>query len=471
MGANRVVAIAALAALAGCASLAPEYARPPAPVPGSWPETPAGPAAQAAPDLPDAEALPWREFYADGRLRQVIELALENNRDLRSALLAVERSRARFRIQGAALLPQVDAAAAGTIRRVPADLASGGEATTTHQYGLEVGITSYELDLFGRVRSLRDQALEQYLSTEEARRSVRISLVSQVAAAYLALGADRERLALARETLVTREASHELIGRRHDAGVASALDLQQSRTAVETARVDVARYASLASQDANALALAVGAPVPVELLPEALPPEAALRDISPGLPSAVLLRRPDILEAERQLRRANAAIGTARAAFFPRIALTTSAGLGSDELSGLFSGDAGTWSFAPRISLPIFTAGANRANLEVARIDRELAVAAYEKAIQAAFREVADALAQRATIGGQLAAQRALAEAAAESHRLSRARYDKGIDSYLAVLDSQRALYAAQLGLIATGQARLGNLATLYKALGGGPGE
>jgi multidrug efflux system outer membrane protein len=343
---------------------------------------------------------------------------------------------------------------------------------TLHQYTLGVGVSAWELDLFGRVRSLKEQALEQYLATGQAQRAVRISLISQVAAAWLSLAADRERLAIAGETLESQQTSFELTRSRFEAGVSSALDLNQARTSVETARVDIARYTALAAQDENALALAVGAAVPAELLPPPLSETpAAVKEVAAGLPSDVLLRRPDILQAESRLKGANAGIGAARAAFFPRIALTSSVGVGSAELSGLFGSGSGMWSFIPQVSVPIFNAGANRANLKVAEADRDIALAQYERAIQTAFREVADALAQSGTIDDQLAAQQALADAAAESHRLSRARYEQGVDSYLGVLDSQRALYAARQNLVATRLARLANLATLYKVLGGGAAE
>jgi multidrug efflux system outer membrane protein len=457
---------AVVAALAGCATMAPKYARPPVPVPDAWP---AGTIASGVGAVSD---VPWQEFFVDERLRKLIAIALENNRDLRVALLSVERSRAQFQIQRSDLFPKLNAVAAGSLQRVPADLSATGEGMTVHQYSLGLGVSAYELDLFGRVRSLKAQALEQYLATEHAQRSVRISLVSQVAVSFLALAADRERLQLARETLANQQASFELTRVRFEAGVTSALDLNQARTVVDAARVDIARYTSLVAQDENALTLAIGAPVPAELLPEALGDTLmALKELAPGLPSEVLLRRPDILQAESRLKAANASIGAARAAYFPRIALTGSIGLGSNELSGLFGGGTGLWSFAPQISLPIFNAGAISAGVKVSEVDRDIAVAAYEKAIQAAFREVADALAQLATVEDQLAAQQSLADATAESRRLSQARYEKGVDSYLTVLDSQRALYAARQSLITVRLSRLSTLATLYKVLGGGGTE
>ncbi|TLM67176.1 MAG: efflux transporter outer membrane subunit [Deltaproteobacteria bacterium] len=452
--------------LTGC-SLAPKYTRPEAPVPAAWPSGPAyresGPAGSAVADLP------WPEFFVEPRLRQVIALALENNRDLRVAALNVERSRAQYRIRRADLVPSVDAVGAASGQHLPADLAGAPEDVTVHQYRASVGVSSYELDLFGRVRSLKDQALEQHLATGQARRSVQISLVAEVAANYLALAADRERLALARETLANQEEAYRLTKSRFAAGVASALAVNQAKTSVDAARVDIARYTTLVAQDENALNLVAGTVVPAGLLPETLAETVtALQEITPGLPSEVLLTRPDILQAESLLKGYNANIGAARAAFFPRITLVSALGTGSLELSGLFTGGSTFWNFAPSVSLPIFAGGRNLAGLKVAEADRDIAVARYEQVIQTAFREVADALARRGTIDDQLAAQQSLADATAESYRLSRARFEKGVDSYLAVLDSQRALYAAEQNLIGARLARLASQVTLYKALGGG---
>ncbi|HIJ80349.1 MAG TPA: efflux transporter outer membrane subunit [Desulfuromonadales bacterium] len=448
--------------LTGC-TLAPGYTRPAAPVPASWP---AG--AANAGDTVIADT-PWRQFFIDEKLQKLIARSLENNRDLRVASLTIERLRAQYQIRRSDLLPKIDASAAATLQRVPEKLSSTGHAINTEQYSAALGVSAYELDLFGRVRSLNDQALEQFLATEHARRSVQISLVAQVAAAYLNLAADRERLQLAGETLASQQSSYQLIRSRFDAGISSALDLNQARTTVESARLDIARYTTLVAQDENALNLAVGAPVGTDLLPATLSDSlTSLRDISPGLTSEVLLRRPDILQAESLLKGYNANIGAARAAFFPRITLVSSVGFGSNELASLFTGNAFAWSFAPRISIPIFDGGSNLANLKVAETDRDIAVAQYEKAIQVSFREVADALVQRSTIDDQIAAQQSLNDATAESFRLSQARYEKGIDSYLSVLDSQRSLYSARQNLITVRLARLTNLVTLYKVLGGG---
>lgn len=460
-----------LLCLSGCATMAPTYERPAAPVPGSWPE---GPAYQGAPAKSGDKAvadIPWQEFFVDQRLQKLIALALDNNRDLRVAALNIERARAQYQIQRSDLFPKVDASAGGNFQRLPRDFSGTGQPETVHQYSVGLGVSSYELDLFGRVRSLKDQALEQFLATEQARRSVQISLVSEVAAGYLTLAADRERLQLAKETLKSQQASYELIGRRYEAGVSSALDLHQAQTTVDTARVDIARFTTLVAQDENALNLVVGSPVDAALLPQSLTETlTALKEIAPGLPSDVLLRRPDILQTENLLKGFNANIGAARAAFFPRITLVSSVGFGSSELAGLFaSGGASlAWSFAPRITLPIFEGGSNLANLKAAEVDRDIAVAQYEKAIQTAFREVSDALAQRGTIDEQVAAQQSLTHATSESYRLSQSRYEKGVDSYLTVLDSQRSLYSAQQGLIGVRLARLANLVTLYKVLGGG---
>ncbi len=461
------LSVGVLLFLAGCASMAPKYERPAPPVPAAWPSGPAYKDA-AATGKPVAD-IPWQEFFVDPQLRQVIAMALENNRDLRVAALNIERSRALYQIQRSDLFPHIDATADGNFQRIPKDFSGSGQATVVHQYSVGLGVSSYELDLFGRIRSLKDQALEQYLATQEARTSVQISLVAEVAGDWLALAADQERLKLAKDTLASQEASYQLVKSRFEAGISSALDLHQAETSVDTSRFDIARYTTAVAQDENALDLVVGTKVEARLLADSLSANlTALKDLAPGLPSEVLLRRPDILQAEDLLKGANANIGAARAAFFPRITLISSTGFGSNELAGLFTGSSFAWSFVPQVTLPIFNAGSNRANLKVAEVDRDIAVAQYEKTIQAAFREVADALAQRGTIDDQVAAQRALADATGESYRLSQARYEKGIDSYLNVLDSQRSLYTAQQNLIGVQLARLTNLVTLYKTLGGG---
>jgi multidrug efflux system outer membrane protein len=458
--------------LTGCTSLAPQYSKPAVPVPDAWPAGAAYQEQIAQPGATPAADLPWQEFFGDGQLRRLIGLALENNRDLQVAVLNIERARAQYQIQRAELLPQVDANAGLTAQQMPADFSRTGESGTSEEYTVGLGVSSYELDLFGRVQSLKDQALQQYLATEQARHTVQISLVAEVAVNYLNLAADRERLQLAEETLAAQEASYQLMHHRFDAGTLSELELRQAQTPVEAARVDVARSIARVAQDENTLNLVVGAPIPAGLQPGTLSDMmAAVQDLRPGLPSEVLLQRPDILQAENLLKGYNANIGAARAAFFPRITLTGSTGFGSDELSGLFAAGSDFWLFSPRIELPIFDAGARSAKLKMAETDREIALARYEKAIQSAFREVADALALRGTIDRQLTAQQALTDATAASYRLSRIRYEKGVDSYLVVLDSQRSLYSAQQALITTRLTRLLNLVTLYKVLGGGAGE
>jgi outer membrane protein, multidrug efflux system len=454
--------------LSGCASMAPEYARPEAPVPSDWPGGPAyksGAAKSAGKGVADIK---WQEFFINEQLQKLIALTLENNRDLRIAALNIERSQALYRIQRADFFPTVIAAGTGIEERVPASLSASGQSVDVHQYSVDLGFSAYELDLFGRVRSLKDQALELFFATEEARRSVQISLVAEVAGNYLTLAADKERLKIAQDTFASQQYSYDLIKRRFEAGASSELDLRQAQTSVDSARVDIARFTGLVAQDENALTFVIGSPAPADLMPSGLGQITALKELGAGLPSEVLQRRPDIMREEHLLKAANANIGAARAAFFPSISLTTGIGLSSDQLTGLFKGGAGTWSFAPQITLPIFDAGRNRTKLKVTEADREISVARYEKAVQSAFREVADALAQRGTLGDQLEAQQSLADAADQSYRLSQARYVNGIASYLNVLDSQRSLYSAQQGLIAVRLSRLINLVTLYKVLGGG---
>jgi len=462
--------LGALLLLSGCATtMAPKYSQPAAPVPAAWPAGPAYKTEAGKPAQKPLADIPWQEFFVDPQLRALIALALENNRDLRVAVLNIERSRAQYQIQRSDLFPKIDANAAANYQRVPAELSGTGSHATLTQYSVGLGAASYELDLFGRVRSLKDQALEQYLATEQARRSVQISLVSQVANSYLTLAADKERLRVARDTQASQQESFKLTKSRFDAGVSSALDLSQAQTSVESARVDIARFTTLIAQDENVLNLVLGSPAPAEMLPVRMTDSlTALKDVSPGLPSEVLLSRPDILQAEGQLKAANANIGAARAAFFPRVTLLSSVGFGSGSLAGLFKGGSFAWQFAPQVSLPIFDAGLNKANLNVSEVDRDIAVAQYEKAIQTAFREVADALAQRGTIDEQVAAQQSLTDATSDSYRLSTARYDKGIDNYLNVLFSQRSLYDAQQALITVQLARLSNMVTFYQVLGGG---
>lgn len=452
--------------LAGCA-MAPNYTRPEAPVPAAWPGGAAYDNGQASPGAPAAAELAWREFFTDERLRKVIETALNNNRDLRVAALNVERARAVYGIARADLLPTVEAKGRGGKQGVPADFSLLGASGTVSEYSVNLGISEWEIDLFGRIRSLKDKALEEYLATEQARHGAQILLVSGVANAYLTLAADRETLKLARSARETQQAVYDLIRRRHEVGLLPELDLRQAQTRVDAARVDAALYTRLVAQDENALDLLVGSKVPAELLPDSLTLVSPSREISPGMSSEVLLLRPDILQAENRLKAANANIGAARATLFPRISLTAAFGTASRELSGLFQPGSESWNFFPQIVVPIFDARSWSA-LEAVKVEQEIAVAHYEKVLQTAFREVADALAVRGTVEEQLAAQQSFADAVAETYRLSNARYAKGVDSFLGVLDAQRSLYAAQQGLISVRLAKAVNQVTLYAVLGGG---
>lgn len=469
--------LTALAAtlVSGC-TLAPKYSRPESPVKGAWKAgepVPAETAAQDAekPGASDAASMPYKAFFTDAKLQKVVEMALENNRDLRVSALNLERAQAIYRIQRSALAPHLSANGSQSAQKLPDSLSPTGDAYVTRRYDLNVGVSAYELDFFGRVRSLKAKALEQYLATEQAQLSARLAIASETAGVWLTLAADRERLNLAKETLRTQEETFEMISKRVSVGAASELDLRQAETRVEAARLDMASYTTRVIQDENALDLIVGSSVPGDLKPSDLEQVEVqggpVGTVSAGLDSHVLLTRPDVLYAEGQLRGAYANIGAARAAFFPRITLTGTFGTASSELGELFKGGP-AWSFIPQITLPIFDGGSNRANLDAAKIDRDIALANYEKAIQTAFREVSDTLAQKARIDEQLKAQEALLSATAETHRLSDLRYRSGIDSYLSVLDAQRSLYSAQQARIDLRLLKLANQVTLYKALAGG---
>lgn len=457
-----------VALLSGC-NLMPAYERPANPAGAEWPSGPSYKADAAPANAQPVSEIQWRTFFADERLRKVVELALANNRDLRVSTLNIERARAQYRIERAGMLPNLDLQAGESASRTPAELAGTSRSVTGRSYSVSLGMSAYELDFFGRVRSLSEAALQTYLGTEEARRSAQIALVAEVANAYLTLAADQERLVLAQDTLKSQQLSLDLSEKRFQAGATSGLDRYEARTTVETARSDVAAYTSQVALDQNALALVVGAQLAPELLPAGpLDTVASLTELPSGVPSDVLQRRPDVLEAERSLRAANANIGAARAAFFPSITLTASAGTASTSLSGLFKGGSSAWSFAPALNLPIFDGGVNSANLKIARVEREISVAQYEKAVQTAFREVADALAQRGTLDERLASQQAMVDASGKSYQIYQARYKNGADSYLNALISQRSLYAAQQNLISTRLSKQSNLVTLYKVLGGG---
>ncbi len=465
----------------GC-TLAPHYERPAAPISASWPTDATSPAPMSAAVAPvqatraRVPEIGWRTFFTDRRLQALIALSLKNNRDLRTAALKVAQSQAQYRIQRSALFPSLDASGDLIKERLPADVSTSGQTMTTSQYSATAGVTAYELDLFGRVQSLRNEALEEYLETDEARLSVQISLISEVATQYITELGLQEQLELARRTLASVAASSDLTTLRFKAGTASELDLRTAQAEAQNATATVASYDRQWQQARNALVLLVG-----ESLPENLPPpethldQDAPASLSPALltalPSDLLESRPDIREAEHALKAANADIGAARAAFFPSIELTASGGTTSAKLSGLFKPGSSTWAFEPQITLPIFAGGKNLANLDVAKAERQIQVAAYEKAIQTAFREVSDALVALLPLNAQITAEQAQVGEERERRKLTELRYRNGTDSYLAVLLAEQDLYSAQQGLISSQVVRLTNYVNLYKALGGGVQE
>ena len=461
-----VLSLGVLIFIGGC-SMNPEYKKPTAPIPASWPQESGSNVTQDAPEASAVHKLNRQEFFLDENMQKIIKLSLDNNRDLRLAILNVEKARALFDIQRDELFPVVNAVGAGSKQRLSSDLVSPGDPRTVEQYSVGLGIAAWEIDFFGRIRSLKEQALEQFLATDEARRGAQIVLVSEVARTYLTLAADMENLKLAQSTLETQQESYTLIQRQYEIGVTNELDLRRAQAQIETARGDVARLTQMTALDRNALNFLAGSQIPEEFLPADLANVHPPKEIFASLPSEALLNRPDIIAAEHRLKGAYAFIGAARSAFFPRISLTTSIGTASDELSGLFGSGTGTWNFAPQIAVPIFDAR-TWAAYRVSKTEREIAQAQYEKTIQTAFREVADALAVQGMIDQQVSAQQSLTNAIADTYNLSNKRYSKGIDSYLGVLDAQRSLFAAQQGLISLRLARLANQVRLYAVLGGG---
>lgn len=476
------VELSVVAVLGSGCTMGPRYSRPPPPVPATW-----NGAAAAASATTSVSDVGWRQFFPDPTLQRLIKLALENNRDLRTAALNVQAAQAQYRIQRADLFPTVAASAVEQIQKYPRGVVATGSAggaagassgaaatpvsggTTIRFFEAGVGFTSYELDFFGKIRSLNHAALERYFGTEETRRSSQLSLVAEVASAYLAVLADETILKFTRETLDSQTNSYNLIKRSLDAGTTTALALRQAATTVDTAKANLAEYTRQAAQDRNALMLLLGVPIPHDIqFSSDFEAEKMSADLPVGVPSEVLQRRPDVLAAEHQLIAANADIGAARAAFYPSISLTGNVGTASTQLSGLFKPGSSAWSFSPQISMPIFAGGANVANLDLSKIEKNVYIAQYEKTLQTAFREVDDALAARATLDDQLAAQRALLEDASETYHLAEIRFRSGVDSFLPVLDAQRSLYSAQQGVVSLELLRLQNMATLYKALGGG---
>jgi outer membrane protein, multidrug efflux system len=478
--------------LAGC-TLEPHYQRPQPAVTPEWPAMPQPSALPAADSAGLAEAAPdaaqrsaaqigWREFFTDPKLQALIEQALQHNPDAQIATLNIAAARAQYQVQRAQLFPKISASAVEEVEKFPAAVAplAAGAGTTSgvaasggsgifRYFDVGIGFTSYELDLFGRIRSLNHAKLQQYLGYVETRRSTQISVVAEVANAYLTWLADQKLLRITEDTLKSQQESLNLIRLTFEGGVGTALDLHQAETTVATAQANLAQYRRQVAQDQNALVVLLGAPLPSGFVADVeLDEESLLTDLPTGMPSQVLVQRPDILAAEHNLIAANADIGAARAAFFPSILLTGSYGTASTQLSGLFKQGSTAWTFSPQISLPIFAGGANVASLDLAKVQKNILVVQYEQAIQSGFREVADALAGRATLDSQVAADTALVQASSESFRLSSMRFTGGVDNYLGVLDSQRLLYTAQQSLVSVKLARLQNLVTLYKALGGG---
>ena len=447
-------------ALGGC-SLAPHYERPEAPVAADWQVADA--------NGTRAQALDWQTFIVDADLRRAVDTALNNNRSLRQALLDIEAARAQYRIQRADRLPSLNANASGNRQRLPADQSQTGRSEVTSVYQVGLGLAEYEVDLFGRVRNLSESALETYLATEEATRATQISLIAEVIQAYLTRDGALRRKALVEQTLDSRLASLELVSRRREAGAATALDYQEAVGLAEQARAERESTERQLRQADNALALLLGTPDAGRLLPSTPRDELmVLQDIAPGTSSELIERRPDILASEHRLKARNADIGAARAAFFPRITLTGSVGSSSTELSGLFEGGSRAWSFAPALSLPIFAGGRNRANLDLAEVRQDAAVADYEGTIQTAFREVADALAATDTLRREETARRALAESSRAAEALAEARYRGGVDDHLRYLDAQRSSFNDQTTLIQISTDRQLALADLFRALGGG---
>ena len=458
-----IIPLLSLGLLAGCTTLAPEYSRPALAVDASLPQY-RDPQAKK----PLATDLSWREFILQPQLRTIIDLALENNRDMRVAVLNLQRARARYGVVKSARLPNVDITVNGSHTGLSVSQSGTGEETTTHEYSVGLGTVGYELDLFGRVRNLQQSALESYFATEQARRAMELTLIADVANAYLALDADTQRLHIAENTLDNQLEAYQIQKTRFDRGALSELELIQVKTQVESARVEVARLSSQVVRDTHILRLLAGAEIPGEFLQSELKPTASwFQGVSAGISSDILLQRPDVMQAEHKLRAANADIGVARAAFFPRISLTAGLGSASSELSDLFAGGSSTWQFMPSLSLPIFNAGKNQANLEIAKADQQIARAVYERSIQRAFREVADSLAEDSFNADQLDAQRSLAAATAKAYRLAKLRYEQGIDGYLQVLDAQRSDYEAQQNLVRIKQEKMSAELSVYKALGG----
>ena len=448
--------------LLGACTMTPHYQQPALAVTDQWPVADQSQGASA-------QALPWKSVFLDERLQRVIDRALSNNRDLRIAVLNIQKARSGYLMTRSSLFPSLGAAGAESHTLTPASVSGTGGSIDAKVYSANLSVPAWELDLFGKVQSQSKAAFETYLQTAETQRAAQVSLITETAQAWLTLGADQDLLKLAQQTLKTREDTVNLTQRMLDLGTASESDLHNDEILTEQARADVAQYQAQVNQDRDALVLLAGADVPDADLPDGLPGDGAiLADLPAALPSQVLVRRPDVLAAEHGIKAANGDIGAARAAFFPTISLTGSTGHESAELGHLFDAHTGAWSFTPSVSLPIFAGGYNVANLKSAKTSRDIAVATYDKTVQAAFKDVADALAVRATIDTRLGATEKAASAADANLKLEQARYQRGVDSYLDQLDAQRTDYSAQQAAISVRLLRDANLVTLYGALGGG---
>ncbi|AUH01439.1 multidrug transporter [Prodigiosinella confusarubida] len=459
-----VTAVVLATFLTGC-TLVPEYHRPVAPVASAWPIK-----AKTGVSDTSVAAITWQTLFVDPKLRQVVQLALDNNRDLKIAILNIEKAQAQYRIQRSALMPQIGIAGAEQAQRTPASVSYTGIGGVTRGYSLDVGISAYELDLFGRIRSLKEEAQQDYLSTVWSRQATQISLIAEVAESYLSLAADQDLQRLAQDTLRSRQAAYDLQQSLTNVGKSSQLPLHQAESELESARYQLLLADKLVMSDSNALTLLVGTSLPASLLPstDSLANMVSNKPLSAGLPSDLLQQRPDIMSAEHNLLAANADIGAARAAFFPSISLTTSAGRASNALGELFDAGGRSWSFAPQVNLPIFSGGRLMAQLETSKVERNIAVAEYEKTIQTAFREVSDALAERSVVDDETQAQQKNVQAAKAAFDFVQIQYTNGATDYLNVLDAQRTLFAAQQSLIQSRLSQQNSLITLYKALGGG---
>jgi multidrug efflux system outer membrane protein len=455
-------------ALAGC-SLAPKYERPLAPVPGSYPGQDSASANISAGQMQTAD-MGWQEFFQDARLKSLIQIALDNNRDMRIAVQRIEEARAQYGIARSDQFPSIGVGANAQVTRNPPALRQGGEdsPSVTRFYQAGIGMTAFELDFFGRIRNLSEAAFQQFLATEQARQTVHINLVSQVAEAYFRLLATRQTEHLIQQTLKSRENTLGVVQARYDVGVVSALDLNQARSQLNTVRADLAAIQRLQSQAENALRLVLGVEIPTGLPePAVFGRDQLINNIPVGLPSDLLERRPDIRSAEHALLASNANIGAARAAFFPNISITGLLGFASPQMGGLFGSGNRFWQFSPQIQMPIFSGGVT-GNLALAEARNNIAVSNYEKAIQVAFREVADALAGEETYSSQLDALRDMERSSAETLRLAQLRYETGVDGFLQVQNAEVDLYTTQRSFLQTGLDSLLNRVELYKALGGG---